>query len=138
MFELTKLIFMKMREQIISIFCAGTFLMNVANGIVITEFLADPNATADAGFEYFEVFNNSSSVINVGDLTISDDDLDSVSFTGSTLTIGVGEFFVFGENSADIDINWNAFGAFTLANGADEIVISDLSGEIARMQLLLE
>jgi len=108
--------------------------MSVAQAsLIITEFLVNPNATADTGFEYFEVFNNGSTAINVGELTIGDDDSDSVSFSGSTLTIGVGEFFVFGENLVDIDLNWNDFGSFILANGADEIVISDTSGELARL-----
>ena len=108
--------------------------MSVAQAsLVITEFLADPNSTADVGFEYFEVFNNGSTAINVGELTIGDNDTDSVSLSGSTLTIGVGAFFVFGENLVDVDLNWNDFGSFILANGADEIVISDTSGELARL-----
>ena len=111
----------------------GLFLSVAQASLVITEFLADPNSTADVGFEYFEVFNNGSTAINVGELTIGDNDTDSVSLSGSTLTIGVGAFFVFGENLVDVDLNWNDFGSFILANGADEIVISDTSGELARL-----
>ena len=122
-----------MIKKILFLICTGLFISVAQASLIITEFLADPNSTADAGFEYFEVFNNGSTAINVGELTIGDNDADSVSFSGSTLTIGVGEFFVFGENLVDADLNWNDFGSFTLANGADEIVISDTSGELARL-----
>ena len=122
-----------MIKKILFLICTGLFISVAQASLIITEFLADPNTTADTGFEYFEVFNNGSTAINVGELTIGDDDADSVSFSGSTLTLGVGEFFVFGENLIDADLNWNDFGSFTLANGADEIVISDTSGELARL-----
>ncbi|MFK7766192.1 MAG: lamin tail domain-containing protein [Mariniblastus sp.] len=108
--------------------------------LVITEFMADSFAVPDEEGEYFELYNSGPSAIDVGDLTIRDDGSDSLDLTSFAGTfISAGDFLVFGNeptaNAAHVDVDYSSIGNFTLANGADEIVILNTatSTELARL-----
>ena len=79
--------------------------------LVLTEFMANPDTLSDDFGEYFEVFNAGPSAIAVDGLTISDDGADTFTFAGTGLTIGAGEFFVFGDSEntdapSYVDVAW--------------------------------
>lgn len=105
--------------------------------IVITEIMQNPDAVADSAGEWFEIVNIGSTTIDLDGWTIRDDDSDSFSVSGP-LTVEPGEYLVFG-NNADIATNGGVtvdfeYSGFTLANGADEIVLLDGSNaEIDRV-----
>lgn len=117
-----------------------SFCSYASGALVITEFMADASAVADAEGEYFELYNTGPTAIDIGSLTIADDGSDSLdlnSFAGTF--INPGEFVVFGNeptsNAAHVDVDYSSVGNFFLANSADEIVIIETasSTELARL-----
>ncbi|NBC31109.1 MAG: ExeM/NucH family extracellular endonuclease [Alphaproteobacteria bacterium] len=105
--------------------------------IVITEIMQNPDAVPDSAGEWFEIVNIGSTTIDLDGWTIRDDDSDSFGVSGP-LTVGPGEYLVFG-NNADTATNGGItvdfeYSGFTLANGADEVVLIDGSNaEIDRV-----
>ena len=106
--------------------------VNSYGGLVITEFMADPDALPDSEGEYFEVYNPMLTPVNVEDLTLSDDGSESFDFPASSLVIAPDSFFVFARSSSVVDAD-AIYSSFILANGADEIVISIGATELARL-----
>lgn len=114
----------------------GSSAQDANADLVITEFMANPSALSDADGEYFELYNTGPATIDVGDLTISDDGVDSIDLASLAGTlINSGDFIVFGSSAQSyVDVDYGSLGSYFLANGADEIVVSlTAGGELARL-----
>lgn len=107
--------------------------------LVISEFMANPNAVSDNNGEYVEFYNNTSNPIDINGFTLRDDDSDShVINNGAPLLVPAFGFIVLG-----IDANSSTNGGYTanyqyetyfLANSGDEIVLETPGGtEICRL-----
>ena len=118
-------------------------LPHVANGanpgdIVINEVMQNPNAVMDAMGEWFEIYNRTSSPIDIDGWCIEDDGSDFHQIdNGGPLTIPAEDYLVLGRYG-----NPQENGGYTpdyvyanivLGNGDDEIVISEGATEIARI-----
>ena len=105
-----------------------------AGNAVITEIMQNPAAVSDNRGEWFEVHNSGSQVLNLNGWTIRDDGSDSHIITQDVL-IQPGAFIVLGRND---NTNNNGgmvlayeYAGFSLANGADEVVLVMPDGTIA-------
>jgi hypothetical protein len=105
--------------------------------LVVTEFMADPDAAADKRGEWMELYNATSTDISLDDHQIEDLDYDCVDLTG--LTIAADDYIVVcaedddaqnGGVTCDLEFTWGT-GATTgcnqlaLANTSDELVITN-------------
>ena len=97
--------------------------------IIITEILN--NATGDDDSkEWFEVYNTSTSDIDMENWIISDEGSNSFTINGS-LIVSAQSYLVLGEETdtsinggAPVDYAWGTDTNFTLGNGDDEVIIS--------------
>ena len=99
--------------------------------IIINEIMQNPLAVGDSEGEWFEIYNNSDVEIDLNGFTIKDNDTDSHLITEETL-IAPYSFALLGRN-ADSTVNGGLsvdyeYSGFTLANGADEILLIDSYG----------
>ena len=99
--------------------------------IVINEIMQNPSAVADSTGEWFELYNPTSSDIDIEGWTIKDDDFDThLIANGGPLLIPAGGYLVLGVN-ADSNVNGGvpvdyAYGSgWFLSNSADEVVLLD-------------
>jgi len=104
--------------------------------VVITEFMKDPNSVTDTRGEWIEVYNALPWRVNLEGWTLSDDSGAShvINTGGAGLRMGPGAYVVLG-NSADLSLNGGvqvdyAWSGFSLANGADQIVLSRPDGSL--------
>lgn len=106
--------------------------------VVINEFMAAPDCAANNVAEYVELYNTTTSPIDIEGWTLSDDDSDSHTFSSANgTTIIPAEGYLL----CAIDLNVGYFGftpaydysSFVLANGGDEIVLADGGTEICRV-----
>ena len=99
-----------------------------AGDLVISEFLKDPSVVSDSVGEWLEIYNATSTDITICEgWTLFDDDLDSVNIASDVL-IEAGSYVVMGKNddsslNGGVTLDYEYGSAFTLANGADEIVL---------------
>ncbi|HSM72639.1 MAG TPA: ExeM/NucH family extracellular endonuclease [Anaerolineales bacterium] len=109
--------------------------------IVINEIMQNPNAVFDSAGEWFELYNTTSSAVDVNGWTIADNDIDShVINNGGPLLIPAGGYLVLGNNTdtgtnggAPVDYSYGS--SWFLSNGADEVVLLDGSmAEIDRVE----
>ncbi len=106
--------------------------------LIITEIMQNPDDVGDTEGEWFEVFNPTSSNIDMNGWTIKDLDLDAHTIESSVIVPAKG-FAVLGRN-ANQSINGNytcdyQYSSFQLANSADEIVLlNSLDEEIDRVE----
>ncbi len=106
--------------------------------LLISEVMANPSAVSDANGEWFELFNASANSIDINGLTISDDGSNSHQINnGISLLIAPGAYFVLGRNGSSADnggyIADYVYSDFTLGNTLDQIVLSDNTNEIVRL-----
>ena len=106
--------------------CIGGVICANPGDIIITEIMQNPVAVNDNVGEYFEVYNTTSSDINMQGWEIYD--LGSDSFTVTALIVPANSYAVLSLNS---DVNTNGgvtvdyeYSGFTLGNGEDEIIIA--------------
>ena len=102
--------------------------------LVITEIMQNPSAVSDASGEWFEVYNPGSQDVNMNGWTIADHDLESHTITTDVI-VSAGGYAVLANNSNSatngniaVDYQW---ANFTLANGADEVVLYRADSSIA-------
>ncbi len=102
--------------------------------VIITEIMQNPNAVLDNDGEWFEIYNNGSTDVDINGWIVKDNDSDSIVINnGGTLTVNPGNFAVL-SNNADGGTNGGItvvdyeYSGFTLANTVDEIVLTT-SGE---------
>ena len=96
--------------------------------VVITEIMQNPSAVYDSDGEWFEIYNTTDHAIDLEGWYIKDDDTDQHRISnGGSLIINAGDYLVLGVNSdqatnggAPVDYQYSGF---TLANGADEVVL---------------
>ncbi len=112
----------------------------VSADIVINEIMPNPDMVGDSYGEWFEVYNNGASAVDMDGWIIGDDDYDShVVDNGGPLVVEAGDYLVFGNNAADTlnggyDCDYEYGSGWYIANGDDEIVIMDAdSVEIDRV-----
>lgn len=111
---------------------------SIGNFIMITEIMKDPQAVPDAQGEWFEVFNPSSSDIDMLGWFIWDNDFDSIVIT-SSLVVPAKGFAVLGNNANPATnggyvCNYQYTGFF-LGNSADEIILARPDGtEVDRVE----
>ena len=109
-----------------SVLCANC---TEEGSIIITEILN--NATGDDDSkEWFEVYNTSTSDIDMENWVISDEGSNSFTINGS-LIVSAQSYLVLGEETdtsinggAPVDYAWGTDTNFTLGNGDDEVIIS--------------
>ena len=94
--------------------------------IIITEIMQNPDAVADGDGEWFEVFNNGDTEVDMLNWTIKDDGSNTHTIATS-LTVPSKGFAVLGV-SADQPTNGGfvcdyVYTGFTLANGDDEVIL---------------
>ena len=110
-----------------------------AGALVITEFMADPDAVSDSQGEYFEVYNASGEAIDLGGYVISDDGTDRHVIGGSgNLSVAPGAFAVLAASSDPLgDASFApdyVFEGVAIANGGDLVVLTPPDGaEAARL-----
>ena len=106
--------------------------------LLISEIMADPDKVNDSMGEWFEIFNASGQTFDLNGLRLHDDGSDSHNIShGSPLIIAPGQYFIFGRNG-DSGTNGGytadyVYSGFLLANTVDEIVLSQASTEIVRL-----
>lgn len=110
-----------------------------AGDILINEIMQNPNAVYDSAGEWFEILNTTSSPIDIEGWIIKDDDTDShtINNSGSGVIVPANSFFVLCRDSNSSTnggfICDYQYSGFTLANGADEVVIMEGATEIDRV-----
>ncbi len=108
------------------------------NALVITEFMADPASVADTAGEWFEVFNNTASVIDLMGYVIRDAGSNTHTIA-SSVEVPAGGFAVLCANS-DPALNGGVtcdydYSSFMLTNTTDEIIVEDdLGGLVDSLQ----
>jgi hypothetical protein len=109
-----------------------------SSDIVIVEIMQNPQAVGDGSGEWFELFNKTSSPIDLNAYIIKDEG-SNVDTINTTLIIPAMGFVTLGKN-ADNTTNGDytcdyQYSNFTLANGDDEIILLNPSGvEIDRVE----
>lgn len=104
--------------------------------LVITEFMKDPSAVPDNKGEWIELYNTTTHPINIEGWTLSDAGSNSHTFDNGKqlIVIPAGGYRVIG-NNADPATNGGVivhhqYSGFTLANGADSILLTSRSGKL--------
>ncbi len=106
--------------------------------LIISEVMANPAQSSDTAGEWFEIFNTTMQPIDMNGLIISDDgsNLHQIS-SNESLTINAGSYFVMARNG-DSTLNGGLtadyiYSNFTLNNAGDQIIISDDSQVLTRL-----
>ena len=120
--------------------CTSIGVAQSAGDIVVTEFMADSDAVSDTVGEWLEIYNATTSAIDLNGWTIKDDGSNTYTFSVSVV-VPAQSYFVLGRGAADtasnggveLDFSYGD-GVFTLGNSDDEIVVlSPDSTEIDRV-----
>lgn len=108
-------------------------LVSVTPDIVINEIMQNPSAVADSAGEWFELYNATDVDVDIDGWTLVDNDTDShVINNGGPLVIPAGGYLVLGNNgntgtNGGVTVDY-VYSGYTLANGADEVVLFDGDG----------
>lgn len=133
-----------MYVQFLSLFClvltcffSTTSKAATVSDLLITEIMANPLAVTDTLGEWFELFNPTTESIDLSGLLLSDDGSNKHNISSATpLLVNSGSYFVMARNG-DSSLNGGftanyVYSGFTLGNSQDQIIFSDLSGELLR------
>lgn len=109
--------------------------------IIISEFMADPDAVNDSEGEWFEIYNASDITVNINGWIIKDLGSDDQPIeSSSSLVFQSGEFLVLADNSnssinGGVNVDYE-YPSYTLTNSDDEIIIylSDGTTEVDRIE----
>ena len=107
---------------------AGRVMDDVLTGdLIVTEVMNNPSSVSDDVGEWFEIFNNSDSDININGLKVSDDGTDSFIVTDDLLIPSRTHIVL--ALSRDTSINGGvsanyAYTGFVLSNSEDEVILS--------------
>lgn len=101
--------------------------------IIITEFMANPSKVNDSVGEWFEVYNASASTVNFNGWRYRDSGSGNWSYIGIDITVGSGDYFVFGKSSnwyenGGVPVDYRVHSSFNLNNDNDSIVIEKPDG----------
>ena len=105
--------------------------------IVINEILQNPDAVGDSDGEWIELYNTTSGNVDINGWVLADADSDTITIdNGGPLVIAPGESIVLGNNidfalngGVNVDYAYPS-NEFTLANGADEVILIATDGGI--------
>jgi len=106
--------------------------------LLITEIMANPTAVSDTQGEWFELFNPTSNSIDLSGILLSDDGSNGhIISTESSLLVNPGSYFVMARSN-DTTSNGGfvadyVYNSFSLNNTSDQIIFSDDSGELLRL-----
>ena len=104
-----------------------------AGELVISEIMPNPAALSDTAGEYFEVYNPTTNPYDLDGCTVSDDDGDSHTISGSVL-IGPGGYITLARSAMPGFVPTYVYSGFVLGNsGGDEVIISCGGVEIDRV-----
>ena len=97
--------------------------------LIITEFIANPEDVSDGDGEYFEVYNDTGSDINLNGYTVSDNGSNSFTVNDDVI-VSPGDFAVLCENAdatanGGVACDYDYPNSFSIANGDDEIILTD-------------
>lgn len=115
--------------------CGGATAIDAVSpgALVITEIMQNPTASTDPNGEYVEIYNASSSAIDLNGLVLSDLGANSFTLTTSHV-VAPGAYAVLSPNAdpianggVDVDV---VYTGFNLTNSDDEVVLSNASGVI--------
>jgi len=109
---------------------------DVAPGdILVTEFMANPNAISDGAGEYVELYNKRSIALNIDGFILMDDGSNSHTIdNGGSLAIPAESFIVLAVSSTPGFTPDYVYSGFSLANSEDEIILARPDGtEISRV-----
>jgi len=114
-----------------------------AGAVIISEIMANPDDVPDEDGEWFEVYNPGDTDVDMEGWSISDDDDDDAFITESVI-VPAGGFAVLCKNddenanggiACDYDfVSDSSPNDFYIANGADELVLSDDGTEVDRVE----
>jgi hypothetical protein len=115
---------------------AGAFA-SVAH-LYITEVMANPAAVSDTSGEWFELYNPTGQSVDLEGVVLSDDGSNSHTISGGgTLLIDPGEYFVLARDGDSLSNGGFSadyvYSNFSLGNSSDQIVFSDSTGELLRL-----
>jgi len=107
--------------------------------LYITEIMANPLAVSDTSGEWFELYNPTGQSVDLEGIVLSDDGSNShiINSASGSLLINPEDYFVLARNgdsasnggfSADY-----VYSNFSLGNSSDQIVLSNNSGELLRL-----
>ncbi len=107
--------------------------------LLISEVMANPSAVSDANGEWFELFNPTTEQIDLSGLILSDLSTDShIISEGTSLLINSGDYLVLARNgntlaNGGVNADYVYGSDFKLTNNSDQIIFSDTSGELLRL-----
>jgi hypothetical protein len=117
---------------------AALFAAPAHAGLVITEVMQNPAAVSDTDGEWFEIYNDGATQVNLNGYTIADNDND-ITVVATDVFVAAGDYAVLGRNADEltnggVTVDYEYSGV-NLANGADELVIlDDLGAELDRIE----
>jgi len=97
--------------------------------LVISEIMQNPDALLDEDGEWFEVTNTSGMDLDLQGLVVTDAGIDSHVIQKETI-VAAGTAAVIAVSEAAADVVDYVNDAFTLGNGADELIISTIGGTV--------
>ncbi len=101
--------------------------------VYVTEFMADPKATADDYGEWIELYNGDSKPVDINGWTIKDKGSDShVISSSGALLIPIHGFLVIGQSkdkssNGGVEVAY-AYSGFQLDNEKDDVILQDAAG----------
>lgn len=124
---------MKYLKLLVTVLIVGALQSQNVGDLVITEIMQNPSAVNDADGEYFEIFNTTTSDIDINGWTISDNDTDFHTISnGGPLVVAANSYFVFGrDGDSTLNGGYNVdyeYSSFILTNTSDEVVLSTPTG----------
>jgi len=136
-FSITHVPFLSLLCLVCACFFSSVCKAATVSDLLITEIMANPLAVSDTRGEWFELFNPTSESINLSGLLLSDDGSNRHTISSTTdLLIDSGSYFVMARNG-DSSVNGGftadyVYSSFSLGNSQDQIIFSDMSGELLR------
>lgn len=116
------------------------FSVKDASSIMITEIIQDPSAVSDNLGEWFEIYNQSRTDIDINGWTIKDDGSNEhVIDNGGPLVVPAWDFLVLGKDAntvsnGNVTLDYEYGGSITLGNTSDAVVLMNASSqEMARV-----
>ncbi len=127
---------MKTITLLLSFFICFSVLAQYPGDLTITEIMIDPISVSDSDGEYFEVYNNSATAIDLQGFVVADEgsNFHVISSANGQTIIQPNSYFVFARN-ADATTNGGVqaqydLDSFVLSNSSDEIIITSPGGQV--------
>lgn len=105
-----------------------------AGDLIITEIMQNPNAVSDGDGEWFEIYNNSGSDVDLQGMLMSQNGGGDNHVVNAPVVVAAGAYAVFALNG-DAAVNGGVtadydYSSVSLANGDDEMILSDMNGNV--------